>query len=251
MDLGLRGKGVVVTGGTRGIGRAIAESFASEGANLAICARTGSALGETAVELRRNGVLVHAAACDVGEPAALDGFLEGARQALGQIDVLVNNVAGVGFADDDEAWQVACRVTLLSAVRGSTKVAPWMQAQGGGSIIHISSIAALEAGWPASYAATKAALVSHAKSAAVALASSKVRVNVLALGSIEFPGGVWDQVKQGNRPMYDAVVSTIPSGRMGTPEEVASAVVFLGSDRASWITGACLTIDGGQHRGNL
>jgi len=251
MDLGLRRKGVVVTGGTRGIGRAIAEAFADEGANVAICARSEGALNEAVEHLRGKGVSVHAAACDVGEPTALDAFLEGARQALGTIDVLVNNVAGVGFADDDEAWQVACRVTLLSAVRGSTKVVPWMKAQGGGAIVHISSIAGLEAGWPASYAATKAALISHAKSAAVALAASGIRVNVVTLGSIEFPGGVWDQVKKGNRPMYDAVLGTIPSGRMGTAEEVANAVVFLGSSRASWITGACLTIDGGQHRANL
>ena len=251
MDMGLRGKGVVVTGGTRGIGRAIAIGFAVEGASVSICARTEAAVRETAEVLRANGVTVHAAACDVGDPASLNGFLDEARQRLGRIDILVNNVAGVGFADDDEAWQVAFRVTLMPSVRATTKVAPWMKELGGGSIVHISSIAGLEAGWPASYAATKSALVSHAKSAAVALAPAGIRVNVVTLGSIEFPGGVWDQVKQANRPTYDRVLSTIPSGRMGTPEEVANAVVFLGSDRASWITGACVTIDGGQHRANL
>jgi 3-oxoacyl-[acyl-carrier protein] reductase len=251
MDLGLRGRGVVVTGASRGIGRATALAFAREGANLAICARTEPTLRETAESLRSAGVKVHAAACDVGDPAALDAFLDASHQALGRIDVLVNNVAGVGFADDEEAWQVGFRLTLMPSVRASTKVVPWMNELGGGSIIHISSIAGLEAGWPSSYAATKAALVSHAKSLAIAAAPGRVRVNVVTPGSIEFPGGVWDQIKATNRAMYDAVLGTIPSGRMGTADEVANAILFLGSDRASWITGSCLTVDGGQHRGNL
>jgi len=251
MDMGLKGKGVVVTGASRGIGRATAQAFAREGANLAICARSEETLSETADALRAMGVTVHAAACDVGDAAALDAFLDASRKALGTIDVLVNNVAGVGFADDEEAWQVGFKLTLMPSVRASTKVAPWMKESGGGSIVHISSIAGLEAGWPSSYAATKAALVSHAKSLAVAAAPGRVRVNVVTPGSIEFPGGVWDQVKSGNRSMYDAVLASIPSGRMGTAEEVANAVVFLASDRASWITGSCLTVDGGQHKGNL
>jgi 3-oxoacyl-[acyl-carrier protein] reductase len=251
MDMGLRGKGVVVTGGTRGIGRAIALGFAAEGASVAICARDGSAVREAAELLRAKEVTVHATACDVADASALDDFLEEARQRLGGIDVLVNNVAGVSFADGEEAWQTAFRVTLMPSIRATTRVTPWMKERGGGSIVHISSIAGLEAGWPPSYAATKSALVSHAKSAAIALAPAGIRVNVVAPGSIEFAGGVWDQVKQANRPMYDGVLGTIPSGRMGTPEEVANAVVFLGSERASWITGACLTVDGGQHKANL
>ena len=240
-----------MTGASRGIGRATALAFAREGANLAICARTEQPLRETADALRSAGAKVHVAGCDVGDPAALDRFLDAARQALGRIDVLVNNVAGVGFADDEEAWQVGFRLTLMPSVRASARVLPWMKETGGGSIVHISSIAGLEAGWPSSYAATKAALVSHAKSLAITAAPGRVRVNVVTPGSIEFPGGVWDQVKTANRPMYDAVLGSIPSGRMGTADEVANAVVFLGSDRASWITGACLTVDGGQHRGNL
>ena len=117
--------------------------------------------------------------------------------------------------------------------------------------MHISSIAGLEGGWPPAYAAAKAALVSHATSLATALAPEKIRVNTVAPGSIEFPGGAWEMVKQTDRAMYDTILNSIPSGRLGTPDEVANAVVFLSSDRASWITGASLVVDGGQHRGNL
>ena len=123
---------------------------------------------------------------------------------------------------------------------------------GGGAIIHISSIAGLEAaGFPASYGAGKAALISHAKSLAVSLASQKIRVNSVAPGSIEFPGGLWEQAKHHNPDLYGAVLKTIPGGRMGKAEEVADVVAFLASDRASWVTGACIVVDGGQHKGNL
>ena len=140
----------------------------------------------------------------------------------------------------------------MSAVRASWKVAPWMTGTGGGVIVHISSIAGLEAGgFPASYAAAKAALVSHAKSLAVALAPQKIRVNTVAPGSIEFAGGLWEQVKHSNPDLYGAVLKTIPWDRMGTPEEVADVVAFLVSERASWVTGACVIVDGAQHKGNL
>jgi 3-oxoacyl-[acyl-carrier protein] reductase len=131
-------------------------------------------------------------------------------------------------------------------------VTPWIAAAGGGAIVHISSIAGLEATvFPPAYGAAKAALVSHAKSLAVALAPQKIRVNSVAPGSIEFPGGLWAQAKQDNPDFYGAILSSIPSGRMGTPEEVADVVAFLVSERASWVTGVCVIVDGGQHKGNL
>ena len=175
-----------------------------------------------------------------------------ARAQLGQIDILVNNPSGFAFADDQAAWDSTLAVDLMAAVRATAKVASWMGDNGGGAIVHISSIAGLEAGgFPASYGAAKAALVSHAKSLAVALAPKKIRVNSVAPGSIEFADGIWDQVKHKNPDLYNAVLKTIPSGRMGTPEEVADVVVFLTSDRASWVTGACIVVDGGQHKANL
>jgi 3-oxoacyl-[acyl-carrier protein] reductase len=252
MDLGLKGKAAVVTGASRGIGRAIALRLADEGAGVAICARGEPALRETEAELRTRSVPVHAAVCDVGNADALDGFLDAARAKLGRLDILVNNPSGISFVDDEAAWQSTFNVDLLAAVRASWKVTPWMADAGGGAIVHISSIAGLEAtGFPAAYGAAKAALVSHAKSLAVALAPQKIRVNTVAPGSIEFAGGLWEQAKHENPDFYGAILKTIPWGRMGTPEEVADVVAFLASERASWITGVCLVVDGGQHKANL
>jgi len=251
MELGLRGKCAVLTGASKGIGRASALRLAEEGANVAICARGEPALREAEAELRSRGVKVHAAVCDVGNPEALDGFLEAARKSLGQVDILVNNASAFGFADDPAGWQSSLNVDLMAAVRATWKVVPWMTNARSGSIVHITSISGLEAGSPPAYAAAKAALISHAKTLAVALAPQGIRVNAVAPGSIEFPGGAWDRVKQGNRAFYDQVFQTIPSGRMGKPEEVADVVAFLVSDRARWITGACLAVDGGQHKANL
>lgn len=252
MDLGLGGKSALVTGGSKGIGRAIALRLADEGAGVAICARSEPALRKTEAELRSRSVPVYAAVCDVGIPEALDGFLNAARVQLGQIDILVNNPSGFAFADDEAAWSATLEVDLMAAVRATAKVASWMGEKGGGAIVHISSIAGLEAGgFPASYGAAKAALVSHGKSLSVALAPQKIRVNTVAPGSIEFADGIWDLVRHQNPDLYSAVLKTIPSGRMGTPEEVADVVVFLVSERASWVTGACIIVDGGQHKANL
>lgn len=251
MDLGLRDKVVVITGGSRGIGRAAALGFAAEGAHVAICARGAEALSATAKEISASGVKVHAQTANVGEPVELDAFLDGTRAALGRIDVLVNNASGFGITDDENGWKLSFDVDVMASVRASWKVVPWMKEQGGGVILHISSTSALEAGSPAAYAAAKAALISHAKTLAIALAPAKIRVNTIAPGSIEFPGGMWEQIRNGNRPFYDAIKASIPWGRLGTAEEVANAIVFAASPRASWITGVVISIDGGQHKGNL
>src|SRR5687768_16674780 len=251
MDLHLRGKSAVVTGGSRGIGRSIALRLADEGAGVAICARGEPALREAEAELRSRSVPVYAMVCDVASLEALDAFLDGARAGLGGVDILVNNPSGLSLADDEAAWQSTLNVDLMAAVRASWKVAPWMSGAGGGAIVHISSIAGLEAtGFPPAYCAAKAALISHANSLALALAPQKIRVIAVAPGSIEFPGGLWAQTREGNPDFYGAVLATIPWGRMGTPEEVADVVVFAASERASWMTGTCLVVDGGQHKAN-
>lgn len=253
MDLELKGKGVIVTGASKGIGRAIALEFAREGANVALCARGGEALEATRADIAALGVKVHAAACDVGDAAALAAFLDGARAALGRVDVLVNNPSGFGVTDTEEGWKASMDVDIMAAVRATWQVTPWLEQQGGGAVIHISSISGLEASLPgvAAYAAAKAALISHSKSMAMELAPKGIRVNCVAPGSIDFPDGFWDNVHKGQPAFYDMVLSTIPSGRMGRPEEVANAVVFLASPRASWISGALLPVDGVQHKSNL
>jgi len=253
MELGLKGKGVIVTGASKGIGRAIAHAFAAEGANVAICARGAEALEKTRAELATTGVKVYAASCDVGNAAELTRFMDDAHAALGRVDVLVNNPSGFGVTDNEEGWAASVAVDVMAPVRATWKAVPWLEAQGGGAVIHISSISGLEASLPgvAAYAAVKAALISHSKSMAMELAPKGIRVNCVAPGSIDFPDGFWDNVHKGNPAFYDGVVSTIPFGRMGKPEEVANAVVFLASTKASWISGVMLAVDGVQHKGNL
>ncbi|MEZ5557955.1 MAG: glucose 1-dehydrogenase [Pseudomonadales bacterium] len=251
MDLGLKGRNVIVTGGSRGIGRSIALAFADEGANVAICARSQEALSATAQELERRGVEVHASTCDVGDKDSLEAFLERAHEALGGVHVLVNNASGFGTSDDEAGWKTSFDVDMMASVRATWKAVPWIAAAGGGSVIHIASTSGLEAGSPPAYAAAKAALMSHSKTLAINLAPQNVRVNTVAPGSIEFPGGMWEMIREHNAPMYNAIKSSIPFGRLGRPEEVAAAVVFLASAQASWITGVTLSVDGGQHKGNL
>jgi 3-oxoacyl-[acyl-carrier protein] reductase len=251
MDLGLGGKNVVVTGGSKGIGKQIALGFAREGANVAICARNAGPLRETEAELRSKNVAVYAAPCDIGNTAGLDAFLDEARRQLGSVDILVNNPSALAMTDDPAGWEASLNIDLMASVRATWKVVPWMTAAGGGCLLFISSGSGLEAGSPPAYAAAKAAIISYSKTLSVALAPQRIRVNTLAPGSIEFGGGFWAMVKEGNRALYDTVLGTIPWGRMGTPEEVADVAVFLCSKRANWVTGVCLCVDGAQHKGNL
>jgi 3-oxoacyl-[acyl-carrier protein] reductase len=251
MELGLAGKRAVITGGSKGIGRAIALGLAAEGVNVSICARSEAPLRETADELASHSVGVHAQACDVGDGAALDAYLDAARAQLGGIDILVNNVSALGAGDDLAAWDANVRLDLMASVRATERVVPWMKEGGGGGVIFISSISGIEVGTTAPYAAVKAALISYSKSLAVRLAAASIRVNTIAPGSIEFPGGVWDRVRQHNPERYRSTLARIPGGRMGRPEEVADVALFLLSERASWVTGACVSVDGAQHKSNL
>lgn len=251
MQLGLKGKNAVVTGGSKGIGRSIALALAAEGVNVAICARSSGPLGETRQEIEALGVKAYAESCDVADKTSLDGFLDHARSELGSVDILVSNVSALGAGNDLSAWDANISLDLMSTVRAVDKVLPWMKEAGSGNIIILSSISGIEVGTTQPYAATKAALISYAKSLAVDHGVDGIRVNSIAPGSIKFPGGVWDKAEKANSPRYHSTLQRIPWGRFGKPEEVANVAVFLASDAASWVTGACIPVDGAQHRSNM
>jgi 3-oxoacyl-[acyl-carrier protein] reductase len=240
-------KRVVVCGGSRGIGRAIALGFAAAGADVSICARGAEALASTRAELARSGHRVHAAVCDLADGAAVSRYVADAGAELGGIDVLVNNASGFGLSDDEAGWSAGIAIDIMAAVRASHAAIPMLEAAPGSSIINISSIAAFRASVRApAYGAVKAAMTHYTASQAASLARKGIRVNCIAPGSIEFPGGFWEERKLANDPLYSRVLGSIPFGRLGIPEEVAEVALFLASQHARWITGQTLAVDGGQ-----
>ncbi|WP_417516551.1 SDR family NAD(P)-dependent oxidoreductase [Minwuia sp.] len=247
MELGLKGKNVIVTGGSRGIGFGIARGFAAEGANVSICARGEESLNKAKAELEKSGTTVHAATCDVSNAESLEAYIRSAADALGGLNVLVNNPSGFGRSDDEDGWKASLDVDLMALVRAGWTAIPLIEKSGGGSLVHISSISGLTASTRTPpYGAVKAAVIQYTLSQAAALARKGIRVNCIAPGSIEFEGGVWDDAKQNNPQLYGAIRSSIPFDRLGTPEEVGNLAVFLASDAASWITGQTVAVDGGQ-----
>jgi 3-oxoacyl-[acyl-carrier protein] reductase len=251
MDLQLKGKNAIITGGSKGIGRSIALNLAEEGANVAICARGEAALKATEKELLEKGVKVMALTCDIGNNEQLESFLEMVKAQFGAIDILVNNVSALSLGDDYSDWENSINVDLLGSVKATRKVKPWMLEAGSGNILFISSGSGLEAGSPPAYAAAKAALISYSKTMAIQLAPQHIRVNTIAPGSVEFPGGLWELTKTQNPSLYNWALSSIPSGRLGTPDEIGKVATFIVSPCASWVVGTCLAVDGGQHKANL
>ncbi len=256
MDLGLKGKSAVVTGASRGLGKAIAMQLAAEGCRLAICARGEEALLETRKEIRKlHGVPVLAKVLDLTVPESADALIDAVIHEYGTVQVLANNAGGNRrgkFADlSDQDWEDILNLNLKMHLRVSRAVIPHMRASGGGAILFVGSIFGREAGGPglSIYNTTKSALMSAAKIMALELAPDGIRVNTLAPGSIRFPGGSWDKrVKSDPEGMKAFIAANLPIGRFGTAQEIGDAAAFLLSDRASLITGACLNVDGGQSR---
>ncbi|MFQ5889821.1 MAG: SDR family NAD(P)-dependent oxidoreductase [Gemmatimonadota bacterium] len=257
MDLGLAGKVVLVGGSSRGIGRAIARSFLSEGASVVITARGREALEETRIALEEEcgSGRVLAVAGNLADGEVIGRVLERTGDRWGEVDCLVANVgSGAGRHDwelDEEEWQRSFEVNLSIARRMTDAVMPAMVRAGRGSVIFVSSIAGVECvDAPLPYATAKAALMAYARNLARRVGRKAIRVNCLAPGNILFPGGAWDR-KQAEDPeaVRSYIEREVPLGRFGTPQEIADLVVFLASERASFVTGACVVADGGQTRG--
>jgi 3-oxoacyl-[acyl-carrier protein] reductase len=250
MDLGLTGKVALVTGGTKGIGRAVVEGLVAEGARVAFCARTAADVDTAQAELAAAGGEVAGTAVDVADGAALAAWVGASAERFGGIDVVVANVSALAIGPGEENWRSSFEVDLMHTVRLVEAALPHLERSASPAIIAVSSVSGREIDFAdGSYGVMKAAIVHYISGLAHDLAAKGIRANVVSPGNVYFEGGVWHGIEQGNTELFDLAMGLNPTGRMGTPEETAYAVVMLASPRASRITGTNLVVDGALTKG--
>jgi NAD(P)-dependent dehydrogenase (short-subunit alcohol dehydrogenase family) len=250
VDLQLAGLRALVTGGTKGIGRAIVAGLADEGAAVAFCARTGADVVTTEERLREQGAAVTGTAVDIADGPALKQWVEDSAAALGGIDVVVANVSALAIGDGEAFWQTSFDVDMMGTVRLVNAAMPFLEKSTAPAIVTLSSVSGREIDFTAgAYGAFKAAIVHYTQGLAFQLAAKGIRANTVSPGNTYFPGGVWESIEQNNPDLYGEALALNPTGRMARPEEIARAVVFLASPAASFVTGTNLVVDGALTRG--
>jgi 3-oxoacyl-[acyl-carrier protein] reductase len=250
MDLKLKGLNALVTGGTKGIGRAIAETLAAEGANVAFCARNADGVKAAIPELSKHGGKVFGSALDIGDGPALKAWVASAAAQLGGIDIVVANVSALAIGNDEAGWKSGFDVDMMGTVRLVDSAMPWLEKSKHAAIVSVASVSGREVDFAAGpYGAFKAAIIHYTQGLAFHLAAKKIRANSISPGNTYFEGGVWHQIEHGNPKLYADALALNPTGRMGTPQEMANAAVFLASPAASFITGTNLVVDGALTRG--
>ena len=244
MDLQLTGRKALITGASRGIGRAIAIELAREGCDLALCARGAEPLEALAKEL---GGTVYTQAVDVSDEQAVAGFVDAAAEQLSGLDIVVSNVSAGGLKGPDQ-WRLSFDADLMAFVRMVEAAVPHLERSDAAAIVAIGTTSAFDTLPPTSansYAALKAAVLEHSSGLGHALARKGIRVNTVSPGPVDFPGGAWDKLHEGRPEFYEGIRARIPLGRLGHAEEVARAVTFLASPAASFCTAVNLVVDGG------
>ena len=250
MDLGLKGARVLVTGSTKGIGRAIAETFATEGANVGICSRNQADVDSAVTALKAKGVAAYGGAIDVSDGAALKGWVSDMASKLGGIDVVVANVSALSIGQDEESWEKEFSTDMMGTVRLVNAAMPYLEKSKAAAIVTISSVSGREVDFASGpYGTFKAAIIHYTQGLAYQLASKGIRANSVSPGNTYFEGGVWNMIKDNNPELYNTALALNPTGRMGTPQEMANGAVFLASRAASFITGTNLVVDGALTRG--
>lgn len=250
MDLGLEGRKAIVTGGSRGIGWHTARVLAGEGCDVGICARGEEGVEEAVAQLESEGVTAFGRALDVADAPALEAWVRDAEDALGGLDVVVPNVSALGGGEGEQGWKRSFEVDLMHTVRTVETALPFLDKSDAGAVVIVSSVSAREAGaFEGPYGTLKAALVRYATGLAAELAPDGVRVNVVSPGTIYIEDGFWGQVEQDDPEFFEEALQWNPTGRMGTPEEVARAIAFLASPASSFTSGTNLLVDGSISRG--